>query len=263
MQAVSRVPVVQQTVEQLKHYIFSGELAVGQKLPSEKNLCAQLDIGRGSLREALRVLAANGYINLLPGRGAFVVRITEYDSENDVIGWFTTHEVETQDYLEVRSVVEPLATRLAISNCTKEDYKKLEGIHNRYVQAVSKGDTQQILLEEGNFHDTIIQLSKNNLLINIFKLMRQPMVEFRRRSLQLPNAPEDAVKPHLRILHAFELRDPEYGEACMREHVKFGIENLSRSKQNYSITAQQNEAVQPHDDHAAQNFDPDKKGFNE
>lgn len=234
MQAVSRVPVVQQAVEQLKDYIFSGKLAIGQKLPSEKNLCAQLDIGRGSLREALRVLAANGYIEQQPGRGAFVIRTTEYDSENDVIGWFASHEVETQDYLEVRSVVEPLATSLAIRNCTEEDYRKLAGIHSRYVHAVKDGDMQQILLEEGNFHDTIIRLSKNNLLINIFKLMQQPMVEFRRRSLSLPNAPEDALRPHLRILQAFELRDPEYGAMCMREHVKLGIENLSRSKQNYN-----------------------------
>ena len=58
MQAIDKVSVVQQAVEQLKTYISSNDLEVGQKLPTEKELCAQLAIGRGSLREALRILAA-------------------------------------------------------------------------------------------------------------------------------------------------------------------------------------------------------------
>ena len=58
MQAIDKVSVVQQAVEQLKTYISSNDLEVGQKLPAEKELCAQLAIGRGSLREALRILAA-------------------------------------------------------------------------------------------------------------------------------------------------------------------------------------------------------------
>ena len=66
MQAIDKVSVVQQAVEQLKTYIISNNLEVGQKLPTEKELCAQLAIGRGSLREALRILAATGYVSQQP-----------------------------------------------------------------------------------------------------------------------------------------------------------------------------------------------------
>lgn len=233
MQAIDKVSVVQQAVEQLKKYIISNELEVGQKLPTEKELCAQLAIGRGSLREALRILAATGYISQQPGRGAFVMRTKKTNQDKDVINWFETHEVQMKDYLEVRAVFEPLATKLAISRCTEADYKKLEGIHRRFKAAVEAGDFDHILLEEGNFHDTIIKLSGNELLINIFKLMQQPMMNFRYRSLSLPNAPQDALKPHTQILQAFDLRDPDYGEACMRNHVTLGIKNLNLSKENY------------------------------
>ena len=163
MQAIDKVSVVQQAVEQLKTYISSNDLEVGQKLPTEKELCAQLAIGR----------------------------------------------------------------------CTDEDYKKLEGIHKCFKAAVEANDFDHILLEEGNFHETIIKLSGNELLINIFKLMQQPMMNFRYRSLSLPNAPQDALKPHTQILQAFDLRDPDYGEACMRKHVTLGIKNLNLSKKNY------------------------------
>lgn len=233
MKAIDRVSVVHQAVDQIKTYIISNELEVGQKLPTEKELCAQLAIGRGSLREALRVLAATGYVSLQPGRGAFVMRTEAPNCDQDVINWFETHEVPMKDYLEIRTVFEPLATKLAITRCTDKDYKKMEKIHKRFSEAVDSGDFDRILLEEGNFHDTIIRLSGNELLINIFKLMQQPMMNYRYRSLSLPNAPQDAVKPHAQILQAFDLRDPDYGEACMRNHVTLGIRNLNISKENY------------------------------
>lgn len=233
MQAIDKVTVVQQAVEQIKEYIISNEMEVGEKLPTEKELCAQLAIGRGSLREALRILAATGYVSQQPGRGAFVMRTKEVNQDKNVINWFETHEVQMKDYLEVRTVFEPLATQLAISRCTEADYKKLASIHERFKEAVAANDFDHILLEEGNFHDTIIKLSGNELLINIFKLMQQPMMDFRYRSLSLPNAPQDALKPHTQILQAFDLRDPEYGEACMRNHVALGIKNLNLSKENY------------------------------
>ena len=107
MQAIDKVSVVQQAVEQLKTYIISNNLEVGQKLPTEKELCAQLAIGRGSLREALRILAATGYVSQQPGRGSFVMRTKEVNQDQDIINWFVTHEVQMKDYLEVdrKSVV--------------------------------------------------------------------------------------------------------------------------------------------------------------
>lgn len=161
------------------------------------------------------------------------MRTKDVSHDKDVINWFETHEVQMKDYLEVRTVFEPLATKLAISRCTDEDYKKLEGIHKCFKAAVEANDFDHILLEEGNFHETIIKLSGNELLINIFKLMQQPMMNFRYRSLSLPNAPQDALKPHTQILQAFDLRDPDYGETCMRKHVTLGIKNLNLSKKNY------------------------------
>ena len=69
MESVKRVPVVQQVVEKIKEYLFSGEVSVGDKLPVEKELCEQLEVGRGTVREALRMLEATGYVESRPGKG--------------------------------------------------------------------------------------------------------------------------------------------------------------------------------------------------
>lgn len=226
MQTKAKVTVVQQTEERLKTYLFSGKVQPGDRLPSEKDLCAAMGVGRGSLREALRLLAATGYVTLETNRGAFVLRTEELSEEDNVGAWFSNHEVEMNDYLEVRAVCEPLAAKLAIIRCSDEDIQRLHQIHERFEQAVQENNRQEITVQEGNFHDEIIQLSGNELLINIFKLLRKQVIDFRYRSLWLPNAPQNAVTPHARILRAFDLRDPEFGESCMRDHVSLAANHM-------------------------------------
>ena len=92
MESVKRVPVVQQVVEKIKEYLFSGEVSVGDKLPVEKELCEQLEVGRGTVREAFRMLEATGYVELRPGKGTFAARTSEVELD-DIMQWFTEHEV--------------------------------------------------------------------------------------------------------------------------------------------------------------------------
>ncbi len=79
--------VVQETVEKLKQFLFSSNLKKGERLPTEKELCELLSVGRNSLREALRILDSTGYITLEPGRGALALRTNEFQEEN-VLDWF-------------------------------------------------------------------------------------------------------------------------------------------------------------------------------
>ena len=120
----------------------------------------------------MRILASTGYITLEPGRGAFVRRTGEIQDEEDVIFWFNQNQVEVRDYLEIRSVCEPLAAKLAIERCSQKDLARLHSIHNAFVKATEEHDMQSILLQEGNFHDSIIELSQNQLLINIFRFSK-------------------------------------------------------------------------------------------
>ncbi len=216
--------VVQETVERLKQFLFSSNLKKGERLPTEKDLCELLSVGRNSLREALRILDSTGYITLEPGRGAFALRTNEFQEEN-VLDWFRKNKVEVRDYMEVRGVCEPLATRLAIERCTPRDLFRLHTIHNAFLNAIKESDMQAIIVQEGKFHDSIIEMSQNQLLINIFKILHTRTVDFRNQSLKLPNGPDEAVRPHARILRAFELGDAELGEVAMREHVRLGIQN--------------------------------------
>ena len=74
MEPVRRVPIVQQVENRMLHLIEDGTYKPGEKLPVEKDLCQQMSVGRGTVREAFRLLQARGYVEIKPGRGAFAAR---------------------------------------------------------------------------------------------------------------------------------------------------------------------------------------------
>jgi len=233
MESVKRIPVVQQVVTSIKEYLFSGEVSVGDKLPVEKELCEQLGVGRGTVREAFRMLEATGYVELRPGKGAYAARTSEVEL-NDIVQWFTEHEVETMDFLEVRLAIEPLSVRLAIRRCSDEDVAQLEAIHQKFVRAVKENDISNIVIYDEKFHAAIVEFSRNQLLISISKQVELQVKNFRSRTFYIPQNAENAIVPHERILDAFRCRDAAAGEQSMQAHINLAIRDLERSKSSAS-----------------------------
>lgn len=229
MESVKRVPVVQQVVENIKNYLFSGEIEIGQKLPVEKELCEQLGVGRGTVREAFRLLEATGYVELKPGKGAFAARTSEVALE-DVAAWFTEHEVETQDFLEVRQAIEPMTVRLAVARCSEDEVQELKTIHEQFIRVVRARDVAQIALYDELFHGAIVRFSKNQLLISISKQVEENLKNFRSRTFYITQNAENAIMPHEDILTAFRKRDADAGELAMKRHLELIAEDLEKSK---------------------------------
>lgn len=231
MQAVKRVPVVQQVVDNLKDFITSGEIQVGEKLPPEMELCAKLNVGRGTVREAIRVLQATGFVEMRPGRGAFVARTDEADSP-DLSSWFCSNETELMDFMQVRVAIEPLAIRLAIEKCTAKDIKVLENNYKETLAAVERNDAVQLSLYDEQFHAYIFECSQNRLLIAINKLLVETFRKFRSKTFLIPNNVRNVVGPHGQILQAFRDRDAAAGERYMMAHMERVIQDLEKSKES-------------------------------
>lgn len=219
MQAINRVPVVQQVVNNLKEFITSGEPAVGDKLPTENELCKNLSVGRSTVREAFRILQANGLIEIKPGRGAFIARTKELEIV-DIVDWFVQNEVELKDCIEVRFAIEPLAVKLAIANCSDQDIEELAEIHAKFVKAVSGQDPIEIALYDERFHNKIMEIGKNKLLISINSKISEGVQSFRDKTFKVPKNAANAIEPHANVLNAIRNRDVEAGEMFMKRHIQ-------------------------------------------
>ncbi len=229
MQAIAKVSVVQQAENEIKKYILNDSVQIGDKLPPEKVFCEEMNIGRGSVREALRLLQAKGLVEVIQGKGAFVARKEEMKQE-ELAEWFRDNEIEVKDINEVRMAIEPLAIRLAIERCTEKEYQRLQDIHARTMEAAKKKNGVEIAGCDEKFHTCIVESSHNKLLIALNKEIVRSLKKFREQTFKLGNNIENCIPYHTAILEAFGRKDVELAQKRLMEHLERVEIDLESSK---------------------------------
>lgn len=225
MKPIEKISVTDMAVENLKELILSGEMKVGDKLPTEKEICNMLNISRSTVREAFRVLQAMGFVEMRRGRGAFVAKVTE-DDPNNIINWFVEHEVQFTDFMEVRMGIEPLGVKLAIQRATPQEVKELEEIHANFEKAMDEQDLVGLLTTDEAFHKHIMMATHNKLLISINQKVLDVFAEYRSKSFAVKETFKNALEPHRKILEAIKNRDIEAGVKEMINHINISIEDM-------------------------------------
>ena len=231
MDPIVRVPIVSQVEERIRELIDSKKYTEGMKLPTENELCQSMNVGRGTVREALRLLQAKGLVEIKPGRGAFVASKQAVDI-NPVV-WLVQNEKELRDAIEVRNALEPVAARKMAETASEAALRRLKKIHADFLAAVKAGDTIQIAELDELFHGWIVRESGNQLLNEINVHLIQGMHTFRSKTFTVPENVRNAVEPHTRILNAITGRDGNAAEQEMRKHLKMVNEDLSSSIKAY------------------------------
>ena len=221
-----KISVTEKTIEYLKEKILQPETKIGDKLATEHEVCETLNVGRGSVREAFRNLEAQGYIEIKPGRGAFVVRKTG-DDEVSLSEWFDRNRLKLNDYTEVREIVEPKAARLAAERSTEAELEHLTAIHTQFVaEGHGKARAKELARLDELFHQEIISMTKNEMLIFINDRIRERLVPFRLKTFQIRHNIENAIPAHEKILSALREHDMEIAEVYMRRHIDLITEDM-------------------------------------
>lgn len=229
MQAIAKVSVVQQAEDEIRKYILDDSVQIGDKLPPEKVFCEEMSIGRGSVREALRLLQAKGLVEVIQGKGAFVARKEEIKKE-ELAGWFRDNEIELKDINEVRMALEPLAIRLAIERCSEQEFRQLQEIHRKTIEAAKQQDPAEIAVCDEKFHTCIVEGSHNKLLISLNKAIVKQLRPFREKTFQIGSNVENCIPFHAAILEAFGKKDIKLAQKYLLEHLERVETDLESSK---------------------------------
>lgn len=225
MGTVQRVSVVQQVQNRMLRLIEDGTYKPGEKLPVERDLCQQMSVGRGTVREAFRLLQARGYVEIKPGRGAFVAEHIP-DGNGGAVEWLIQNEGTLRDAIEVRHYLEPLAARRMAEKGSDEAIQRLEALHEQLLEAVQRQDTARIAQLDEDFHSAILEGTGNQLLIAINQQIILGMKVFRYKTFQVPQNILNVVQPHTQIMRTIQNRDGEEAEAAMRSHLNKVQEDL-------------------------------------
>jgi Transcriptional regulators len=220
MKPIERVTVVGQVTEAIRAMIKERNLNENDKLPTEKELCETLEVGRSTVREAMRTLQAMGEVKFKHGKGAFVGPGNTVANEIVTKEWFSKAGIKLMDFVEIRLAIEPLSVRLAIHRASEEDIAELARIHNLFIQAVATQNALHLAKYDELFHMEIAYATHNQLMINIMESIKKEVFEMRVKSFSIPKRMAGAIKPHEMILDAFYSRNMDAGSQAMTDHIK-------------------------------------------
>jgi DNA-binding GntR family transcriptional regulator len=202
-------PMSRAVASEIREAILRGRFAAGQRLV-EKDLTTTFGVSRTSVREALRELEAQGYISLVPHKGAFISQPTEE---------------ELRDLYAVAAVLEGLAARLAVERITDEGLDRLREITRALEKCRLEGDVDGYYHHNHLFHKTFVEASGNARLSEQVELVRSQIVKTRILSHAVPDRLEQSMREHKGILAAFLRRDSARAEKRVIRH----LENQERA----------------------------------
>ncbi|PLS16127.1 hypothetical protein CVD28_18990 [Bacillus sp. M6-12] len=215
-----RAPVTEEALEQVKQFITSGNVKVGEKLPTETQLSSMLGVSRNTVREVFITLQAQGFIEVRRGKGAFVVDTTNV-YERAFIEWFQKNEFKIQQLLEVRMTLEPYSAYLAAQKITDEEIKELENLSNDYERLIQIGaNIEDIVAGDEIFHLKIIKASRNELLEFFYTNVNPALNDYRMKVFSPPSNPSASIDAHNRIVEALRERDSSKTYKAMMNHIE-------------------------------------------
>ena len=194
----------------LRERIFSGELPPASFL-DEVKLCESLAISRTPLREALKVLTAEGLVRHEPRRGCFV------------------NEVSEQDLDEIFPVIALLEGRCAFeaaSKVTGADLAVLETLHERLKQHAKAKRINDYYAANFAIHEAFITLADNRWLAQVIGDLRKILKLARLQQLHAPGRQAQSLAEHLAVFAAIKAHDSIGAEAAMRTHLTRQRESL-------------------------------------
>ncbi len=200
---IERPTLHEVVVSRLRDMIIEGLLAAGNRI-HEGELCQQLGISRTPLREALKVLAMEGLVDLTPGRGATVHQLTAKD---------------IQDMLSVLSALEHLAGTLTCQQATDEEIQEIRHLHDEMLSFHAAGDSLPYFKRNQQIHSRLIELSGNESLALVHDILQARLKRIRYIGDQNPDTWSAAVADHEEMIAALEARDGARLSAALVEHL--------------------------------------------
>ncbi|HYZ15428.1 MAG TPA: GntR family transcriptional regulator [Candidatus Acidoferrum sp.] len=201
--AIPRLSLHDEVVARLRDLIIRGELLPNERL-GERELCERFEISRTPLREALKVLAAEGLVELLPHRGARVASLTADD---------------VQHMFEVMASLEALSGELAATRITDAQLAEIEELHVRMVEAYHRRDLPVYFDYNQAIHERIILAGGNPVLREVYQGLSGRI----RRARYAANTSEErwaaAVREHEEMLTALHARDAAALAEILRDHL--------------------------------------------
>ncbi|WP_254799442.1 GntR family transcriptional regulator [Falsochrobactrum tianjinense] len=190
-------------LNRLRDLIITGELMPGSKI-NEAQICARLGVSRTPLREAIKFLASEGLVELVPRRGAVVKKFTAK---------------ETRDMLDVIKSLEQIAAEKACETASDAGIAHIRNLHDEMVAAYERGDRLTYYKLNQTIHVSIVALADNSALSDVHTVLQTRLKRIRFVGHEGPVKWAAAVSEHVEMIEALEARDAQRLKDVIGRHL--------------------------------------------
>jgi len=193
-------------LETIRDAIISGSLKPGEKV-AEPELAERFGISRTPIREAFRQLESEGYLTVVPRKGAVVVTFSQRDVE---------------EFYAIKSILEGYAARKACEKLTPREIDKLQSINDKLRVLADEGDVRHFFKVHDNFHELFVRAADNDKLTEMILNLVGRFQRLRIASLSLSGRMAFSVQEHQKIIDAFRNGDAGLAENLVRSNAEYG-----------------------------------------
>lgn len=218
-------PLPQIIADKIIDLIESKELLPGEKLPSEQELMKELNVGRGTIREAIKSLVSRNIVEIRRGVGTFVAKNTGVVEDPLGFSFIDNKKKLVKDSMDVRLLLEPSIARWAARNATDAEILEIIKLSKKIEIAILNGENYSDLDVE--FHTKIANSSRNLVVENLIPILNtniRSLIDVTHDVLK-----EYTILSHKKIANAIKERDEEMAEQLMREHIEINQNYLDES----------------------------------
>lgn len=215
-----RKTLVQQIISEIQDRLVKGALRAGDRLPPEGKLAAQFGVGRTSVREAMKVLAALGVVEIRRGDGTFVATGDSFQLLNPLEFALILERGEARELLELRRVIDLGCCDLVVRRATKEDVDRLSTLARKHRALVEAGAAPELIgAKDIEFHRAFLEATRNRPMIKVGRTIWAMFVKSILNAVDPYPVAKTSVQHHSEIVHAIQSGDVEKAKQTIEAHL--------------------------------------------
>lgn len=225
MDMLDKRPLPQIIADKIIDLIESKELLPGDRLPSEQELMKELNVGRGTIREAIKSLVSRNIVEIRRGVGTFVAEKTGVVEDPLGFSFINNKNKLVKDSMDVRLLLEPSIAKWAARNATDSEILEIIELSHKIEIAILNDEDYSDLDVE--FHTKIANSSRNLVVENLIPILTtniRSLIDVTHAALK-----EHTILNHKKIANAIKERDEELAEQLMKEHIEINQKYLDES----------------------------------
>lgn len=204
-------------IESIRIMMINGELAIGGKLPSERDLAVMFNVSRVPVREAIKVLEFMGVVRNVPGEGMFIQNIDIIKLCEKLDFAIETSGNTLEELFEIRLILETWAVKLAAQRRTEKDIKIMKEVISKNETCIKKDiDTFE---SASVFHKAVIKAAKNKVLFVLYESLDEFLNISKEKTQINSERRQTSLNYHKDILEKIIAQDPEGAMLEMQEHL--------------------------------------------